>query len=276
MQHEISFSFFWKCLKKCWLIMIILGIVVALIAGIFANFLPKKYSSSVDFYVVNTNTSYDYTTSALLAASSYLINDYIELIRSNAILDKIASNLNEGKPESEHVTAKQLRGMISASSSDTSIFTIRVTSTDRYFAYEVAKAIEAIAPREVTAIAKPDRVTNENIYAALLQAINENLPEGQEPMELEELKENYPIPGLNSTLDCFKSVNTPVVDTVPDSPDVERTSLVAGGATAVLVYIIFLIKKFFEMKISSEDDVKAFIKRPLVGTIPHWETSSKK
>ena len=46
--------------------MIIFAIVVALIAGIFTNFLPKKYSSSVDFYIINTNTSYDYTTSALL------------------------------------------------------------------------------------------------------------------------------------------------------------------------------------------------------------------
>ena len=341
MQNEISLSFFWKCFKKCWFLMIIFGIVVALIAGIFTNFLPKKYSSSVDFYIINTNTSYDYTTSALLSASSYLINDYIELIRSDAILSYIAEDVNEGKPEEEHITPKQIRAMITSSSTDTSLFTIKVSSTDPHLALEIADAIERIAPGEVTSIAKPDRVTNENIYNALLTAINEsvakqnnvstedikgsstindaiynellteinkNRPEdeqmsleqlketykinestyssianainngnfGYEKMTMEELKENYTIQGLNSTLDCFKTVNVPVLDTTPDSPDVTKTAVVAGGACAVLVYLFFLIKKFIEMRISSEDDIKAFINHPLVGTIPHWGSSAKK
>lgn len=275
MQNEISLSFFWKCFKKCWFLMIIFGIVVALIAGIFTNFLPKRYSSTVDFYIINTNTSYDYTTSALLSASSYLINDYIELIRSDAILSYIAEDVNEGKPEEEHVTPAEIRSMLSSSSTDTSLFTIRVSSTDPYLALEIADAIERISPGKVTSIAKPDRVTNENIYNALLQAINENRPE-DEKMKMEELKENYTIQGLNSTLDCFRTVNVPVLDTVPDSPNVKKTAVVAGGACAVLVYVFFLIKKFIEMKISSEDDIKAFIKHPLVGTIPHWGSSFKK
>lgn len=275
MQHEISFGFFWKCLRKCWLIMIIAALVVSITVGIFVSFIPKNYSSSIDFYVVNTNTSYDYTTSALLAASSYLINDYIEIIRSNRILDLVAEELNKNKPENEHVTADKLRGMISASSNNTSVFTIKVTHTDPEYAYEVASAIKEIAPKEVTEVAKPDRLTNENLYNAILQVVNQNKPESEQ-LTMEQLKEQLKIQGLNSSLPCFEAINPPVVDKSPDSPSIKKYAFYAAVATAALVYAIFVIKGLLEMNISSEDDVKKLVRRPLVGTIPHWENSAKK
>ena len=255
--------------------MIIAALVISITVGIFVSFIPKNYSSSIDFYVVNTNTSYDYTTSALLAASSYLINDYIEIIRSNRILDLVAEELNKSRPEDKHITADNLRAMISASSNNTSVFTIKVTHTDPKFACEVANAIMQIAPKEVTEVAKPDRLTNENLYNAILQVVNQNKPEGEQ-LTMEQLKEQLKIQGLNSSLPCFEAINPPVVDTSPDSPSTKKYTMYSAAATAALVYVIFIIKGLLEMNISSEDDVKKLVRRPLVGTIPHWENSVKK
>lgn len=272
MQNEISFGFFWKCLKKCWILMIVLAIVAGVVAGAIASFIPKKYSSSVDFYVINTNTSYDYTTTALLSASSYLISDYIEIIKSEAVLNAVAEDLNANRPENEKITVKQLKSMVSASSGETSVFTIKVTHTDPDLALEVARSIEKIAPTKVTDIAKPDRVTNQGIYEGILNIIKEY----DEKITMDQLKANLTINGLSSTLNCFTTLNTPVRAVNPDSPNIVRYALFAAVAVAALIYVISVIKSLIELTVTSEDDVKKLVKRPLIGVIPHWGNSWKK
>lgn len=276
MQNEISIGFFWKCLKKCWILMISLAIVAGVIAGVITSFIPKKYSSSIDFYVVNTNTSYDYTTTALLSASSYLISDYIEIIKSEAVLNAVADDINQNTIYT-NVKASQLKSMVSASSGDNSVFTIKVTHTDRDFALAVAKSIEKIAPAKVTEIAKPDRITNQNIYEGMLNVINKNLDEDKH-ITMEELQDQVDISGLSNTLECFTTLNTPVLapENAPDSPDVKKYVLMSSAVVAALVYIAFIIKGFIELNVSSEEDVKRLVKRPLVGIIPHWEQTTKK
>ena len=277
MQNEISFGFFWKCLKKCWILMIVLAIIAATVAGIITNSIPKKYSSTVDFYVINTNTSYDYTTTALLSASAYLISDYIEIIKSEAVLTSVAEDINATRAEENKVTVGQLKSMISASTNDTSVFTIRVTHTDREFAYEVAKSIEKIAPTAVTNIAKPDRITNQSIYEGILSTINKNyVANGLKEITMEQLKDNLTINGLSSTLDCFTTLNEPTIANSPDSPNVTKYMLFAAVAMTAFIYAIFVIKGLVELNVTSEDDVKRLVKRPLVGVIPHWENTTKK
>ena len=276
MQNEISFGFFWKCLKKCWVLLLVLSLVAGIVAGIITSFIPKKYSSSIDFYVVNTNTSYDYTTTALLSASSYLINDYIKIIKSEAVLNAVADDLNADRTDANKITVGQLKGMISASSDDTSVFTIRVTHTDRELAYKVAKSIEKIAPSKVTDIAKPDRITNQSIYEGILNTINKNYElNGLKPITMDQLKESLKINGLSNTLDCFTTLNTPTKAVSPDSPNMIKNVLVAVAAVAAFVYVIFVIKGVVELSVTTEDDVKKLIKRPLVGVIPHWESTKK-
>ena len=275
MEHDISLGFLWRTLKKCWILIVVIAVVMAIIAGIFVSFIPKKYSSAVEFYVVNTNTSYDYTTSALLAASAFLINDYVELIKSDVVLSDIVDVVNEGRAEKDMVTVKQARSMISSASSDnTSLFEIRVTHTDPKLAYDVACAIEQVAPKAVTDIAKPDRLTNEYLVEVVWQSLgNLGKQDGVKKEDVQALLKNL---GLDGSLECFTTVNNPVVDKTADSPNVKKYVGLAAIGSATLVYLIFLIKGFFEMNVSSEDDVKRFIKRPLVGTIPHWEKQSKK
>ena len=53
-------------------------------AALFTQFfIPKKYSSSVKFYVVNINSDQDYASATNLAAAEYLVNDYIEIINGD-------------------------------------------------------------------------------------------------------------------------------------------------------------------------------------------------
>ncbi len=300
MEHEISLGFLLKTLKKCWLLIIIIALVTAITVGAAVSiFIDKKYSSSVEFYVVNTNTSYDYTTSALLAASEYLIADYVDLIKSDAVLDEIAAEVKAtGKTEyAKKATAESIRGLISSSSGDsTSLFAIKVTHTDPEYACEVAKAIEKVAPGAVTDIAKPDRLTNQYLYDVAWKTmlhIEKNYLAAQElepsdsaaaasireryDGDVEKAIEDYlKDAGLDGSLDCFTTVNKPTVDKSADSPSVLKYAGVAAIAVAVLIYAIFLIKGILAMSVSSEDDVKKFVKRPLVGVVPHWEGSQKK
>lgn len=275
MEHDISLGFLWKSLKRCWILMIVVAVIAALIVGIFVSFLPKKYSSSVEFYVVNTNTSYDYTTSALLAASAQLINDYVELIKSDVVLNDVAKVVNENRPDNSKISVRQIRSMLSAASSEnTSLFEIRVTHTDPKLAYEVACAIEQVAPKAVTDIAKPDRLTNNYLVEVVWQSLTSlNKAEGITRDDLEALLKDL---GLDGSLACFTTVNSPVVDTTADSPNIKKYVGMTVLFSAAIVYFVYLIKGFFEMNVFSEDDVKRFVKRPLVGTIPHWDKSSKK
>ena len=277
MQNEISFGFFWKCFKKCWILVLVLALVAGIVAGAITSFIPKKYSSSIDFYVVNTNTSYDYTTAALLSASAYLINDYIKIINSEAVLNAVAEDLNEGKAEGDKITVKQLKSMISASSDDTSVFTIKVTHTDPDLAFKVARSIEKIAPSKVTEIAKPDRITNQSIYEGILNTINKNYTaNGLPEMTMEQLKDSLTINGLSNTLDCFTTLNAPAKATTHDSPNITKAVVVAAALAAAFVYLVFVIKGIVELNVTTEDDVKRLVKRPLVGVIPHWEKTPKK
>jgi capsular polysaccharide biosynthesis protein len=90
MTNEISISLLLKVLKSAWWKILIFTVVIALIAAAVTSFvIPKKYSSSVTFYVNNTSSDYEYTTASLLEAAQLLANGYIEIIKSDVMLEKI-------------------------------------------------------------------------------------------------------------------------------------------------------------------------------------------
>jgi capsular polysaccharide biosynthesis protein len=259
--------------------MIAAAIVFALIVGALVSFMPKKYSSSVEFYVINTNTSYDYTTSTLLSASEYLINDYVKLIKSDAILEKVCKELKD--THGIDTTPRAIRGMISATSeTGTSLFTIKVSHTDKEYACKVATAIEKVAPPAVTEIAKPQRLTYSTITSYITEVIKEINKQSENGNIDVSDKDIYDIVeqkelGLSTSLECFKSVNSPVVDTSADSPSVAKFALVAAIVAAFAVFAIFVIKGLFRTNVSTEEDLKNLVCRPVLGSVPHWESNKK-
>ncbi|MBO5415438.1 MAG: hypothetical protein J6A83_02260 [Clostridia bacterium] len=240
MNKEISILTLWKVLKNSWKVIVIITLIVMLIAGLYTNYgIKKKYSSSVTFYVINTSSNSEYTTSALLQAIEQLSNDYIELILSDVIIEPLVEDLNE-----EHgwdYTPGQIRNMISASIiSDTSMFKIRVTNTDKEHAYIIAQYINDNAPEKVKDVVKP-----------WLSDVDTDKKD--------------------SVVECITAINHPQLATSYDSPNLSKNVLIAGIASALLVYVIFLLKSFFNTVVKTEDDIKPITdKYPLIGRIPTW------
>ena len=291
MEREINLGFFWKCFKKCWIFILLAAMLAAAIAGVFAaTVIPKKYSSSVNFYIKNSNADQGVVTSQAVDVSDQLINDYVELIKSDVVLEQLRDTyLVPHDTKAKDLSISALRSTITASSKErTSHFTLKVTHYDPQIAYEIACAIREVAPRAVTDIAKDSSKTTSayatNIAATILE-IKKN-PEKYEVQvqggenkevlssQIEELlrEHNY---GIDISQPCFLSTNTPVLDKTADSPHVAKIATLSAVASAIIVYVIFFIIGLSEMNVTTEEDLRKHVKVPVIGIIPSWESSKQ-
>ena len=133
-------------IHKVWLI-----ILCALIAGglsylYTANFITPMYRATVSIYVNNTSPSLgntDYISGSDLATAQRLVNTYVNIIRSNTVLEKVVTQTGLD------ITADQIRAMMTAEPvEDTEIFEIHISSADPERAAQVANAIADVAPVE--------------------------------------------------------------------------------------------------------------------------------
>ncbi|MBE6577287.1 MAG: hypothetical protein E7653_04035 [Ruminococcaceae bacterium] len=262
MTHEISISMLLKVLKSAWWKILIFTVVVALIAAAFTAFLvPKKYSSSVTFFIINTSSTYEYTSTSLLDAATQLSNDYVEIIKSDDVLDTIVEDLKaEGYV---NVTPAKIRAMISSQTSkDVSTFTVTVTSDNNELSHSVAKAIEKHAPQKVKDITRPKYESNLCYYVDL---DGNGVPSG--------LDEFTPLD--KDDLECISVIRSPKLATTPISPNLIQNTTIAAVVAVVVSYAFFLILKLFDTVIRGEESAKALVDLPIIGKIPTWETSSK-
>ena len=281
-MKELNFSFLLTVFKKHWWKIVAFTLLVMIAAACVTQFLiPKKYSSSVKFYVVNVNTDLDYTSATYLAASEYLVNDYIEIIQGDTLLTEISKVLNaEGYKK---VTPNTLRSMIKSSTqSETSVFTITVSHTDKKLAYRTAQLLEELAPSIVTDIVKPVDTTGAIIASKtqlVLSKMNQDgaFPTGTDLPKLEEIQRFLELNGESMTrLECIAVVKSPTEAKTHDSPNLIVNTIIAGAVAAVISYGFFLILSSIASTIVTEDDIKSMIKKPVMSAIPHWETTAKK
>lgn len=274
-MNELNLNELLKIFKKNWWKIAVITLAVMLIAACFTHYLiPKKYSSTIEFYVVNINTDYDYTSSSLLSASSYLINDYVAIIKSEHMLVPLCDAMRkEGYTD---LTPDDIDKMISHSSkSDTSVFTLTVESTDKVLAYKLADQIAKTAPGTITDIAKSDEGLNTKLaervwYVVSAMSINSSVTKSDVETFIRQNKL-----GLDERADCIAVLSYPVEAKTHDSPSLVVNTLVAGVIAAVLAYCIYLLCAMLKQTIVTEDDVKTMMKYPLLGTIPHWEQATK-
>ena len=278
-MKEISLDVLFKIFKKnLWRILIFTLVVMIAVAAFIHFFVPKKYSSSVKFYVVNMNSDYDYTSSSVVSAAEYLINDYISIIKSDYMLNKIAEELKQDGVK--NVTPADLNSMIVGSSAtETSVFSISVSSTDKKLAYQVAQIITEIAPKNVTEIAKSAVITSDRMastFAYVAQQLNLAPTDGKN-VTAEDIKNLLVAAGLGvgSQSECITAISQPVEDTAHDSPNLPLLTLLAGILAAIVAYVYFAIRVLTNQLVTTEDDVKKLLKRPLIATIPHWEVAKK-
>lgn len=238
-KNELSFSLLWNILKKCWIKIVIVAVIAAMATGLVTHFMiQKKYSSSITFYVVNSNVNYDYTTTSLLSATEQLANDYINIICSDVMMIPLSEHLKE-----EHqlnYSATELKKKISTSTKeDSSFFFIKITDVNKDHAYTIATCISELAPQVIKDIVKADQINSEKEIA-----------------------------------DCVKVIEQPKLDTAHDSPSLLRNVAVAVLLSAVIVYAVFFFITLNDTVIKTEEDVKKYTsKYPLIGVIPSWENA---
>lgn len=135
--------------RKAWLL-----ILCALIGGgisyfYTANFITPMYRATVSIYVNNANpqlgSNSSYISGTDLATAQRLVNTYVNIIKSNTVLEKVAEQ------SGLDITAEQIRNMMTAASvEDTEIFEIYISNADPELAAQVANAIAEVAPDEIS------------------------------------------------------------------------------------------------------------------------------
>ena len=137
----------WALIQKVWLL-----ILCALVGGgvsyfYTANFITPMYRASVSIYVNNANpqmSNSSYISGSDLATAQRLVNTYVNIIKSNTVLEKVAEQ------SGLDITAEQIRGMMTAAPvEDTEIFEIYISSADPALAAQVANSIAEVAPDEI-------------------------------------------------------------------------------------------------------------------------------
>ena len=246
MANEISLVFLFKILKSAWWkILIITVAVVLLVAGITQFLIPKKYASTVQFYIINASATTEYTTSALLSAAEYLANDYIKIINGDRMIQTITDDLAKN---SYTATPGAIRSMISSSTSaESSMFEITVTHKDKAIAYLVADSIERNAPSIIKEISKPAYASNLYIKT----------DDGYKEITANEL-------------DCIVVICAPAIATTHVSPSLITNCLLAAVIAICLSYVLFLLIKLFDTTIRTETNAKELVDLPIIGDIPTW------
>lgn len=131
-------------LKKIWVIVLCAALLAAAVYVYTDNMVTKQYKATVSIYVTNRSADAQsgMISSSDLATSQRLVVTYIDVLKSDYVLDPVADKLSR-----KNLDAVALRGMITAESpNETEVLYISVTNSDRKLAVEIANAIVDVAP----------------------------------------------------------------------------------------------------------------------------------
>ncbi len=136
-------------LRKAWLI-VICALLAGAVAFVYtANFITPLYRSRITVYVNNTNREEvsNEVSSSSLSASQKLVNTYIRILQSEAVLTTVAEKIGGG------ISSGAIRGQMSASAlGETEVFEVSISNKDPKKAAEIANAIADVAPAKIEEI----------------------------------------------------------------------------------------------------------------------------
>jgi capsular polysaccharide biosynthesis protein len=154
MEETISLrELFYTLRKRIWLI-ISIAIVATLASGIISFYvLTPIYSASTQLLVnqEKTDKAFQYNE---IQTNLQLINTYSVIIKSPAILDKVAQQLDTD------LTSDQLNSKISvASEKDSQVLNITVQDPDPYMAEDIANTVASVFQNDIVNIMSVDNVS---------------------------------------------------------------------------------------------------------------------
>lgn len=143
--QELLFSY----LHHWWVIVLSVLAFVGIMLAYTNLFVTPLYRASVTVYVNNSvnSANTEYIASADLTVSQKLVNTYVNIIKSDTVLQKVCDE------KELPYTAAQLRRMITASQvNETELFDVYVSHADPEMAAKIANAIADVAPDEIANI----------------------------------------------------------------------------------------------------------------------------
>lgn len=138
-------------IRKLWLIVLCSVIVGALSYIYTSNFITPMYRSRITIYVNNTmenpNANNYSITANDLATSQRLVATYINILKSDRVLQPVADSVGDG------ITPAGIRAMMNAASlNETEVFEVTISSDNPDLAAQIANAIADVAPDHIKEI----------------------------------------------------------------------------------------------------------------------------
>lgn len=129
------------------------GVILAAVFGLGTMFLIEpQYQSTSKLYIVGQSSSI--TSLADLQTGSQLTQDYMVLVQSRPVLEKVIDNLGL------NMQYEGLRSMVSLNNpQDTRILEITVTMGDPYLAKEIVDEVSGVSASRIAAIMNVDAPT---------------------------------------------------------------------------------------------------------------------
>ncbi|MDY5252545.1 MAG: Wzz/FepE/Etk N-terminal domain-containing protein [Erysipelotrichaceae bacterium] len=147
----------WQSFKKCWGICVAITLISTVVAFLISAFLlTEVYTATSRLIIVqqqnaDSNQAITYNDVQL---SQKLVNTYKEIIRSEAVLDKVSDNLNI------IYDASALNGMLEVNSvNGTEVIDVSVTSQRPDLSADIANEIVDVFQKEVYQIMNVSNVT---------------------------------------------------------------------------------------------------------------------
>ena len=153
---EIDVFHLLKILWKRKLLIALVAFVTGIVAFAYSSFIVKpEFTSTTRIYVVNRNQGdKPGLTNQDLQAGSYLVKDYREIILSQDVLEKVATDLKLDLPP------KGLAGKIKVTVPvDTRIVSISVTDRAPEEASRIANSLREVAAQKIISVTRVSDVT---------------------------------------------------------------------------------------------------------------------
>ena len=152
-EKEISIIHILNILRQSWIYILIVTLFFAAVAGVYTNnFVEKRYSSTVKFYIVSDRINGQLGNE--LTAAKTLVDSYTVVLKNS---DSFLRDVIE-ESGVDYGIAKIRTKLYAGSIDGTEAFYVRVSDTDPNRAYAIAKAIEKYAPSEIISIVEAGSV----------------------------------------------------------------------------------------------------------------------
>ncbi|MCR5625139.1 MAG: polysaccharide export protein [Lachnospiraceae bacterium] len=143
-EMEIDLREIFGLLISKWWIIVLTGVIFAGVFGIYNKFfVTPMYSSTTQLVVVGSTSTITSLTD--LQIGSQLTSDYIEIVKSRPVVEKVIENLGLD------MTYGQLMSQLSVvNQADTRILNITVTNDDPYMAKEIVDQFALVSKKRIS------------------------------------------------------------------------------------------------------------------------------